>query len=195
MLVASLTAVLTGCSSGELTTSNSPSSPTATASPEASPTEAKSPESKQPEGPKSDLTKKLESAASDLVAKEIGAEVKSFSCPNVEKLEAGKTFDCDTEIAAGSFPVTVTLSDDQGAFNVQTKNLLILKKAENLLKDGIKQRNDLDVTADCGQDFYIFKQVGDTYECKLSSTDGKSGVAVLKVTDVEGGVDISYSLK
>lgn len=195
VLVASLTAVLSSCSSGESTTSSSPTSPAATASPAVSPAETKSPEPKQPEGPKSDLTKKLESAASDLVAKEIGTEVKSFSCPNVEKLEAGKKFDCDAEIAAGSFPVTVTLNDDQGAFNIQTKNLLILKKAENLLKDGIKQRNNLDVTADCGQDFYIFKQIGDTHECKLSSTDGKSGKAVLKVTDLEGGVDISYSLK
>ncbi len=194
-MAASLVLILGGCG-GETTTSSSPSPATTDQkSPDASPAAVNSPEPKKPEGPKSDLTKKLEASASDLVAKEIGTSLTSFSCPNIEKLEAGKTFDCDAEIAAGAFPVAVTLNDDKGSFNVQTKNLLILEKAETLLKSGIKTRNQLDVTADCGKDFHIFKAVGDTYECKLSSTDGRSGKAVLKVTDMEGAVDISYNLR
>ncbi len=197
LLVASLAVGLSSCG-GDSSTSGSSPSPAASdqKSPAASPAaEIKSPEPKKPEGPKSELTKKLESSASGLVTKEIGSELKSFSCPNIDKIEAGKKFDCDAEIADGAFPVAVTLNDDKGSFNVQTKNLLILNKAETLLKDGIKQRNQLDVTADCGKDFYIFKAIGETYKCKLKSADGKSGEAVLKVTDLEGGVDISYKLQ
>jgi len=144
---------------------------------------------------KSDLTRRLEAAASPLVSKEIGAPLRAFSCPNQDRLVAGRTFDCQARVEEGTFPVAVTLNDNQGSFNVQTKNLLILAKAEKLLRDGIRERENLTVTANCKRRFYIFKQIGETYNCGLSTSDGRQGSAVLKVTDIAGGVDISYKIE
>ena len=144
---------------------------------------------------KTPATAAIEKAIVSTLSGKSPSPIKAVNCPDLEKLEGGKTFDCTLTIAEGTFPATVTLKDDSGNFLVKTKNILVRSALENQLVARIKQDNKVDVKAECGSSkVRFFKKVGETFTCKLTQTDGRVGTATITVTSLWGGVDARWSI-
>lgn len=193
-LTAGFVVALNGCSS-------SPTPPTAETSPSLSPTAESAQASPQvsvspmTEANKSEVTTAIEKALTSNLSKQLGVPVKSVTCPSQEKLAAGLSFDCNAEIAEGTFPVNVTMKDTQGRFSLKTRQLVLLARVESLLQDAIKQQNKLDVKANCGDGkVKFFQKVGETFTCKLTNPSGKMGSATVTITSEEGNVDAKWSV-
>lgn len=142
-----------------------------------------------------EATKQVESAIAQNLPKEIGVPLKSVSCPPQEALKPGKVFDCKAQIDQGSFPVRVTVKDDTGSLNFKTKQILRLSAAETQLQQSIKQREKLDVKADCGAKVQLFQKVGEKFNCELKTPTGKAGSATITAISEEGKVDAQWKLQ
>jgi hypothetical protein len=201
-----LTVGLASCSSSTPPPAQAPSpessaSPTASPSlaakvspsPTASPSPTTSPAAT---GSKTEATKSIETSLISILSAQSPSPITAANCPNLDKIEAGKEFDCTLTVAEGTFPGTVTLKDTEGNFGVKTKNILIMPALETQLVAKIKQDNKVDVKVDCGDSkVKLFKAVGESFECKLAQSDGKSGSATVTVTTVAGGVDAKWKLE
>jgi hypothetical protein len=110
----------------------------------------------------------------------------------VGKVEAGTNLNCTLTIAEGTFPATVTFTDAAGKFTVNSKNFLSLPAVEQKLVESIKSQNQVDVKADCGGKVKLFKNVGESFECKITQPDGKTDTATATVTTLEGDVGLKY---
>lgn len=141
-----------------------------------------------------DISYKVEQAIAQNLPKEIGVPIQSVSCPDQVLLAAGTSFDCDAKIAQGRFPVKVTVKDAQGNLNFRTKQILLLSEAETKLQQSIKKSEKLDVKADCGGKVKLFKKVGEKFQCKLKTTDGKTGTATITPISEEGKVDAKWKI-
>jgi Domain of unknown function (DUF4333) len=203
-----LTVGLASCSSPTPPTAQSPSpavttspttSPSLAAKVSPSPTASVSPSpaaSPAATGNKTEATKSIEASIINALSAQIPSPITAANCPNLEKLEAGKEFDCTLTVAEGTFPGTVTLKDSKGDFAVKTKNILMMPALETLLVTQIKQENKLDVKVDCGSNkVRLFKAVGESFECKIAPPNGKSGTATVTVTTPTGGVDAKWQIE
>jgi hypothetical protein len=139
-------------------------------------------------------TQRVEQAIAQNLPREIGIPLQSVSCPPQKTLEPGKVFDCHAQIAQGRFPVRVTVKDDTGNLNFKTRQILHLSRAENQLQQSIKQRDKLDVKADCGAKVKLFQKVGETFNCKLKTPTGQVGSATITAISEEGKVDARWKL-
>lgn len=145
---------------------------------------------------KTEETKAIEASIISTLSPQLSSPITAANCPNLEKLEAGKTFDCDLTVAEGSFLGTVTLKDANGGFSVNTKNVLVMPALEKQLVEAIKKENQLDVKVDCGSaKVKVFKDVGESFDCKLTQSNGKSGTATATVTTPAGGVDTKWKIE
>jgi hypothetical protein len=129
----------------------------------------------------------VKSSIRDMVVKQIGANVKSVTCPETRPLKAGDTFECQVEIDHGKTAVSVTQTDDAGNINMKTPQL-VLKVAdlEKLIAGNIKQGSGLDATVDCGPKFRP-SIPNDTFDCQAKAGEQSSKIKVT-VKDGQGNV-------
>jgi hypothetical protein len=129
----------------------------------------------------------VKNAVRDMVTKQIGANVKSVTCPETRPLKAGDTFDCQVEIDHGKTAVTVTQTDEAGNINMKTPNLVLkVGDLEKMIASNIKQNSGADATVDCGPKFRP-SVPNETFECQAKAG---ADTAKIKVTvkDTQGNV-------
>ena len=168
-LVVGSTTVLTGCQSTPSTSQTSAASNATT--------------------PISNL-KKAETALQSIYSKQAGVPIDSVKCPENANLKTGGTFECQAKAQGIDFRIQVKMENDQGKFDSRTSGLLILTKIEELLKKSIKEKANIDVTADCGNKKLRAAKSGDTFKCQVKDTTGQSKDATVTVKDENGNISV-----
>jgi hypothetical protein len=104
---------------------------------------------------------KVEGSIKDGITTQTGLGVKSVSCPKDVKIEANNV-----------------------EWNVN--GLMSLTKVEQEIQQAIEKKLEMKVTADCDGKVKVVKS-GDTFECKVTDSDGKAHAAKITATDNNGG--------
>lgn len=146
---------------------------------------------------KPEVTQKVEKLMQEKFLKQnSGLEIQSISCPNDIKIEAGYKFDCQAKSSQGLYTIAATVTNAQGDMDFNTKNVLLLPSLEKQIKDSVKQKNGVDIVADCGSQkatMRIVKKLGESFQCKLTpQKGGKSRTATITVKSEEGQVNIKW---
>lgn len=157
-----------------------------TPTPTASPTDVSSPTS----AAKSPATQDLEGRLSKAFTESTKVPLNAVDCPAQFDVKAGNRFNCQATSEGQSFAITVELTNPDGQFQWNTKELLVLSKLEQYIQSRIRDKGGPDVTANCGGKLRV-AQPGDTFECKVTGAQGQARSAQIKVKDEQGGVDIS----
>lgn len=157
-----------------------------TPTPTATPTDIASPTNAS----KSPATKDLEGRLSKAFTESTKIPLDSVDCPAQFDVKAGNRFNCQATSEGQSFAIAVELTNPDGQFQWKTKELLVLPKLEQYIQSRIRDKGGPDVTANCGGKIRV-AQPGDTFECKVTGTQGQARSAQIKVKDEQGGVDIS----
>lgn len=169
----------TGCTKQPQADSIPSPTATATVSPVASPSVPA----------KSEATKDLESRLSKAFAESTKVPLDSVDCPAQFEVKAGNRFNCQATSAGQSFAIAVELTNPDGQFQWNTKELLVLSKLEQFIQTRIRDKGGPDVTANCGGKLRV-AQPGDTFECKVTGAQGQARSVQIKVKDDQGGVDV-----
>jgi hypothetical protein len=113
----------------------------------------------------------VKTAIRDLVTKQIGATVKSVTCPEKREMKAGDTFDCQVAIDHGTTNVQVTQTDANGSISMKTTDIVLkIAELEKQVGASFKQNSGVDVAVDCGPRFRAVKP-RDTFDCKATAPD------------------------
>lgn len=133
---------------------------------------------------------KVKTAVREMVATQIGANVKNVACPEARPIKSGDTFDCTVDIDHGQTKVVVLQTDDAGSISMKTPQSVVkVGMIEKMIADGVKSNAGIDVAVDCGPKFRP-SVPNDSFECTGKSA---SGVNKYKVTvkDDQGNVSIA----
>ena len=173
----------------------SPAAPAASPSPTSTTSSAGSPQPSPVagDGDKSEGTKAVESEIVNVLSPKIPSPITAANCPNVGKVETGTTLNCTATIAEGTFPVVVTFTGADA--NISPKKLLNLSAIEQKVVESIKSQNQIDVKADCGGKVKVFEDIGDSFVCKVTQPDGKTGTADVVVKTLEGGISFKSNIE
>src|SRR3954470_4565415 len=97
---------------------------------------------------------KVKGMISNMIQTQVGAAVKTVSCPDKREMKAGDTFECQAEIDHGKVPVTVTQKDGSGNISAELKQLILpAKDLEKAVAANLKEQLGVDATVDCGPRF------------------------------------------
>lgn len=133
----------------------------------------------------STFIKNIEQKLVDFLTK-VGVKNSTVSCPqNITVADVGKTFDCQVSSKQGKFRSEVTYKSPQD-IQFQTKGLVILSKLESPIQKLIKEKNNIEATANCDSakvGVSVFQKVGDTVECSVTAPSGEKGTAIVTFTD------------
>jgi hypothetical protein len=130
---------------------------------------------------------KVEGSIKDGITTQTGLGVKSVSCPKDVKIEANNVFQCQAKSDKDeSFAVDVKQKDDKGNVEWNVNGLMSLTKVEQEIQQAIEKKLEMKVTADCDGKVKVVKS-GDTFECKVTDSDGKAHAAKITATDNNGG--------
>lgn len=138
---------------------------------------------------KSERLRSLESQLRDTVAKSIGVPVDSVECPTEAALNAGDRVNCRLSADGQSFGVAVELQGDGSQFQWNTVGLLVLPKLEAFIQTRLKEKSGIEATATCGKKIRVARP-GETFDCQVKDTQGRSRSVQVTVKDEQGGVDI-----
>lgn len=120
-----------------------------------------------------------------------GLTVGEVNCPDRE-IKEGDVFTCTGELNDQTLKFDVTQTDDEGTIEAEpTQAVLDISAAKALVEKSVGEQNQTTVTADCGSEDYVVRDVGSTLECQFADAGGNGGTIVLTVTDVEGNVDLT----
>lgn len=135
--------------------------------------------------------KKAEKFISSSVAQQVGADVKSVSCPSGLTAKKGATFECTVTGSDGtSGKTTVTEKDDQGNVSVSAP-FIHVRELEQSIGQGIGQQINADnVDVKCPE--IIVGKKGDTFECQATSGSDK---ATIEVTQKDDQGHVNYKVK
>lgn len=197
------TAVLAGCtntpkasttsegSSSSTTSSSSASSPTTSSTPASSPTTSSAPATSPTTSSATQSTnvKKAEEALKRLYTEKAGVPIDSVTCPENAELKPGGSFECQATAQNVKFAIQVKMETKEGQFDSKTKGLLLLSKIEDLLQKTVKEKANLDVTADCGGKIRAAK-TGDSFTCKVKNKEGQTRDATVTVNDEQGNINV-----
>lgn len=137
----------------------------------------------------------IKSSISEGVKSQLGLQIASVTCPESHPMKVADSFECTaTPAVGGRLVVKVTQKDDKGNISwevVKAEGLLDLAALETVIKNGLKETDDLEATVSCGSK-YRATEPGKSFECTATDAEGaKSQVAVL-MKDASGNV--TYSL-
>lgn len=186
MAVCATALVLSGCGGGD-TPTPSAGSPVVS-SPSESPEASESPSPVSSSGSTDPKVKRVEDQLKEKLTQGIGADT-TVTCPESAKL--GADFDCSATAEDKTFEVAVTNSKESGAFEFNTKGLLRLTPLEDQIESTIKEKNKIDVTADCSEgagDKVKIVKAGETFVCKVKTPSGETKDATVNVEDEKGNV-------
>ncbi len=174
------------------TVENSPatstdSSPPTITTPQASPTASTFPS--QSKATNAAQMAKAEETLKTFYTQQLGVPIDSVKCPSQVSFKPGSTFECQGTAQGVKFGISVNMKNEQGGFTTNSKGLLSLSKLEDLLKQTIKEKAGLDVTADCGGKIRVAKP-GESFTCDIKNDKGQARKATITVKDEKGNISI-----
>ncbi|MCM2256267.1 MAG: DUF4333 domain-containing protein [Vicinamibacteria bacterium] len=130
---------------------------------------------------------KVKALISELITKQVGASVKSVTCPEQRETKAGDSFECTAEIDHGKVPVTVTQKDGDGTVSAELKQAILkVGELEKLIAGNIKESTGDDATVSCGPKFRP-STPNETFDCTAKTPDADVKIKVT-VKDDQGNV-------
>jgi hypothetical protein len=134
---------------------------------------------------------KAEKFIAKSVSAQVGAQVKSVSCPQDLTAKKGETFECTVTAVDGTTGKTrVTEKDDQGNVSVSAP-FIHVRSLEQQIAAGISdQIGGSKVALKCPE--IIAGSKGDKFECQATAGTEK---AVVEVTQTDGQGNVRYKLK
>ncbi len=138
---------------------------------------------------KPEITKQLESKLTELVAANIGAPLDGIDCPAKTERRPGDRFDCQLIAQGQPFTVNVELTDSTGKFKWNTKGLLLLSKLEEFIQQRLKEKDKVEVRANCGGKIRVTKP-NDAFTCQITDVQGQARTIKISVKDEQGNVDV-----
>jgi hypothetical protein len=124
------------------------------------------------------------------VREQVGADVKSVSCPSDITAKKGDTFECTVTGADGtSGKAVVTEKDDEGNVAVSAP-FIHVRNLEQQIASGIADQVGGSVELSCPE--IVVGAKGDTFECQVTAGSDK---AVVAVTQTDGKGNVRYKLK
>lgn len=134
-------------------------------------------------------TEKLESALTDDVVAEFGAEAQSVECPSSVAAGAGRQFECDVALDGGTVTYRVTQLDADGQLAFEPLHA-VLDPARPAARISLHYVENVGKNVDvhCGQADLAVRVVepGGTFVCRVVDRQGNVDGAVVTVTDIEG---------
>ncbi|MGC1396325.1 MAG: DUF4333 domain-containing protein [Coleofasciculaceae cyanobacterium] len=134
--------------------------------------------------------KQVETGLQRLYSQQTGVSIESIKCPENAQLTTGSTFECQAKAQGVNFGIQVKMENDQGKLDSMTNGLLILTKIEQLLQQSIKERANIEVTADCGSPKIRPLKAGDVFTCEVKDPKGQARKATVTVKDEQGNVSV-----
>jgi hypothetical protein len=133
----------------------------------------------------------VEKGLTSRIARQVGAKVKSVSCPSGKAFKKGVQFDCTITGADGtSGKAHVTETDDNGHYTASAP-FIHPREIEQSIKSGIeKQIGGGSVKVTCPE--IITASRGGTFDCKAVSGSSK---ATVKATQTDNQGHITYKLQ
>jgi hypothetical protein len=123
----------------------------------------------------------------DMVQDQIGAQVRSVTCPGPRPMKSGDSFDCQVEIDHGTTTVRVTQADTFGRIEMKMpQHVLKVGEMERLIAENIHQNTGRAATLDCGPKFRP-SVPGETFDCRARA-GADSAIVRVTVKDTEGHV-------
>lgn len=138
----------------------------------------------------SSMVRRAEAALRQLYTRQAGVPIEAITCPNNANFRAGGTFECQARAQGVNFRIQVKMENDQGNFDSYTKGLLILTKIEDLINKTVKERANINVTANCGGGKIRRAIPGDIFTCQVRSQQGETRTAQITVKDERGNINI-----
>lgn len=137
-----------------------------------------------------DDIKKVETGLQKLYSEQTGVPIESLKCPENAQLTKGSTFECQAKAQGINFGIQVRMENDQGKLDSTTNGLLVLTKIEQLLQKSIKERANIEVTADCGSPKIRALKAGDVFTCEVKDQKGQAKKATVTVKDEKGNISV-----
>jgi hypothetical protein len=133
---------------------------------------------------------KAEKFIAKSVGSQVGAKVKSVSCPTGLTAKKGETFECTVTGTDGTTgKTTVTEKDDQGNVSVSAP-FIHVRNLEQQIASGIAKQIGGSVDVGCPE--IIVGAKGKKFECQATSGSDK---AVVEVTQTDDQGNVRYKLK
>lgn len=134
--------------------------------------------------------KQVETGLQRLYSQQTGVSIESIKCPENAQLTTGSTFECQAKAQGINFGIQVKMENDQGKLDTMTNGLLILTKIEQLLQKSIKERANIEVTADCGNPKIRPLKAGEVFTCEVKDQQGQAKKATVTVKDEKGNISV-----
>ncbi|AKG22331.1 DUF4333 domain-containing protein [Calothrix sp. 336/3] len=135
---------------------------------------------------KSRYSKAIEGVLKTKLQQQLGVPVKSVNCQNLPKPEAGKIVNCNVLTTPGNFGVQVTLTNANGGMKYASRGLLVVPDLERFIQSSIKEKTGIQANAECGDKIRVFRQVGETFNCQVTTAKGKKTQAVVTIAGMDG---------
>lgn len=155
-------------------------------------------------GPTITVTPDYGSMDTDLKAdyvKTLGAPVDHVACSGAAEVKVNERIHCRVYVGDRSFSVEAwyTAADLKSGgvaytYKISTGVFVDVKKVQGDIEATVAQRKPLTVKADCGPQLLKIVDVGDTFSCVITATDGRQAPVAATVTDKDGGVDFHINL-
>lgn len=123
-----------------------------------------------------------------------GVAPTDVKCPSDIKLEAGATSTCTATLDGQPVSYTVKQDDDKGNVHINSSGFVAVDKIESVLVQRMKERAQVDVTADCaGGKKVVVGGPGTKVECTVTNTADPSDTLNVTgtVSDTDGTVDFN----
>lgn len=111
-------------------------------------------------------------------------------CPSHISRKAGVRFVCSADLNVGSYPVAVTVTNNQGHVVYQNGQSLVavdIAKVEQAISSSLHQQKGIAATVTCPAE--VLQQEGLTFTCSAALPGGKR---VFTVTQVDGSGHVRY---
>jgi hypothetical protein len=142
-----------------------------------------------PPSNKPEITRQIESKLTELVSGNIGVPLESIDCPAKTERKPGDRFDCRLSAQGQSFLVGIELTDAAGKFKWNTQGLLVLSKLEAFIQQRLKEKDQVEVKANCGGKIRVTKP-NEEFQCQITDVQGQARTIKISVKDDQGNVDV-----
>ncbi|MDX2231995.1 MAG: DUF4333 domain-containing protein [Leptolyngbyaceae cyanobacterium bins.349] len=140
---------------------------------------------------KSEAVKTFEKRLRGELIKQAGITVQSVNCPVQVKVDTQDPFICEATAEGKTFRVAINpatnAKQDKNELRWSTKDVLVLPKLEQTIRQGIQTQFRLDVKANCGGKIRVAKP-GETFQCQVTDSRGQSRAVTVRVDDEQGNV-------
>jgi len=116
----------------------------------------------------------------------------TVTCPSEVAIKTGSNFTCDAKLDAGSYPVTVVITNSKGHVRYENRAPLValnIEKVEHAIAASIAAQRHLKADVTCPKE--VLQQSGITFTCK-ATVSGSTKSYPFEVTQVGNNGRVKY---